>query len=189
MESALLARLRTPYGVRDDVPAAATEDETAALPAPLASSTSRPWPPPCRMARTYASCSVVWHVRHGPCRFPSSAVVFSMGRAGTPDAPYRGGGCKPGRVRCPGPPHGCALRVRGRSPGRVPGVADVGVRGSRWLSCRWSRVVLPSGPGWRAWRALRARAVSLRPFFSCGRGFSAGGVRGWRRRFRRSACR
>ena len=36
-----------------------------------------------------------------------------MGRAGTPDAPYRGGGCKPGRVRCPGPPHGCALRVRG----------------------------------------------------------------------------
>lgn len=75
MESALLARACVPR---------------------TACGTTSPRPLPYRMARTHASCPVgsvrpvVWHVRHGPCRVPpSSAVVFSMGRAGTPDAPYQ----------------------------------------------------------------------------------------------------
>ena len=136
-----------------------------------------------------------------------AAAVASRGVSGVPalpgTAPSACGGAGPGRWRAggagggggggarpPPPPPGPPPRGGGGPPpGRVPGVADVGVRGSRWLSCRRSRVVSPSGPGWRAWRALRARAVSLRPFFSCGRDFSAGGARGWRRRFRRPACR
>lgn len=46
----------------------------------------------------------------------------------------------------------------GAESGRVPGVADVGVRGSRWLSCRGSLVFFRSGG--RGWRV---RVAFLRP--------------------------
>ena len=51
----------------------------------------------------------------------------------------------------------------GVESGRVPGVADVGVRGSRWLSCRGSLVFFRSGG--RGWRV---RVAFLRPLSSCG---------------------
>lgn len=113
MESALLARACVPR---------------------TACGTTSPRPLPYRMARTHASCPVgsvrpvVWHVRHGPCRVPpSSAVVFSMGRAGTPDAPYRGGGCKPGRVRRSGLPMA--------APSACGGAVPAGFRAWRTWGC------------------------------------------------------
>ncbi len=107
-----------------------------------------------------------------PVPFPSSAVVFSIGRrnAGRRIATAV---CKPGRVSVP------ASHVPG---GAVPGsgVADE-VRGAGGSPAVGHRVVLPSGPGWRRRGALR-RVPCPRPFFVWR--VRCGGVRGWRRRFR-----
>lgn len=61
-----------------------------------------------------------------------------------------------------GPPHPPSPPA-GAESGRVPGVADVGVRGGRWLSCRGSLVFFRSGG--RGWRV---RVAFLRPLSSCG---------------------
>lgn len=175
MESALLARACVPR---------------------TACGTTSPRPLPYRMARTHASCPVgsvrpvVWHVRHGPCRVPpSSAVVFSMGRAGTPDAPYRGGGCKPGRVRRSGPPPWLRPPRAGAQSRLGSGRGGRGGAGEPVALLPLVARGFAVRPGVEGVARVAVACRVPPPFFSCGRDFSAGGVRGWRRRFRRSACR
>ena len=76
--------------------------------------------------------------------------------------------------------HRCSCRHRsfGFLVGRVPGVADVGVRGSRWLACRRSRLFSFSGDWKAGGRFPRSLRLSVRrvAWFSVSAAHTGGGV-------------
>ena len=132
-------------------------------------------PPPRRTARTPRCSPMIPPRRRGSCDRPASsdaAVAWSFHQsfACSPDGEGRNVRRAVSRRRLQAgdrrtfrPSPSSVPACGGAESGRVPGVADVGVRGSRWLSCRGSLVFFRSGG--RGWRV---RVAFLRPLSSCG---------------------